>query len=499
MIKWKEWMMNPCKECAHIITIICFLFNLQVDAREASFSMQEDDHPDYYKKPDKKKTSLSESHHNYSDLAHRITKGCTSDYQKIRAIYQWICSNIDYDTTYSIHTADSCMDAKKGVCQAYCELFCQIARALDIKVEIITGKTRSRNDAIGSVGGHSWLFAFTRKKHGILMDPTWGAGSVDNGHFHRNDDCWQWFNVDPEWMALSHFPDKASNQLFKKPLSSREFAALPPINNLWLRYGLDVHDIFTRIRTHSLSLPEFYTRGEDILQLADIPFLSSLKIGQSYTFRIKLKQEETDVSFIVDGQTYGLKEDWKKEGGGVYSIDFMPRATGDLCLCLKNRDDEQHWNTIVKYHIDPPMPSDWKNVEPLYPLSLPEVQHVANLEPKEWEQAGIDNHRLLEIIRKNNVKALPVLYSSKGQKLEIVDVPMSKTMSRGQHYRFRFYPKSGQEWVITNEGVLLTDWEVADDGMYSMNVKPEKAGKLSLSVQFEEGQSYWITLEYDVE
>lgn len=77
--------------------------------------MPDDDYTDYYKKPTTSKGYLSASHYNYRKLARRIVKGCRTDYQKIKAIYQWICSNIDNDMTYSIHTAAVSMHRKARV------------------------------------------------------------------------------------------------------------------------------------------------------------------------------------------------------------------------------------------------------------------------------------------------------------------------------------------------------------------------------------------------
>ena len=479
------------------ITLVFCLFNLEAKASITAIAMPDDDYTDYYKKPTTSKGYLSASHYNYRKLARRIVKGCRTDYQKIKAIYQWICSNIDNDMTYSIHTADSCIDAQKGTCQAYCELFYRMASSLRLDVEIVFGKSKRPDGAVGS-DGHAWIFAYTRKNHGILMDPTWGAGSVSGGAFHRSKDCWLWFNVNPEWMALTHFPDDAAYQLISQPLSMQEFAALPPVNNIWLKYGLNIHDVFTNAQKHSLSMPEIFTRGEGIVEMVEMPLQESLKIGKFYTFCIKLKQD-ADFSFIVDNEAVGMKKEWKNAGDGIYSIDFMPRATGDLRFCLNSLDDNDVWNTIVKYHIDPPTQEDWAQIEAYYPLSLPEVQNVGNLEAEEWERAGMDGHKLLTLIRENDVKELPPLHSSNGQKLEIVEVPMTKKISRNTTYTFRFYPKSGVKWVMKNEDEWLTDWEVSDDGMYSMTVTPVKAGNLSLYVQLEEGQSYWATLEYDVE
>ena len=75
---------------------------------------------------------------------------------------------------------------------------------------------------------------------------------------------------------------------------------------------------------------------------------------------------------------------------------------------------------------------------------------------------------------------------------------MTKVISRDHAYTFRFYPKSGVKWAIKNESAWLTNWEVSDDGMFSMTIIPTESGHLTLNVQIEEGQPYWAVLKYDI-
>jgi len=65
---------------------------------------------DIYKEyTDDPEVHIYTSYIDYTDLATQITAGCTDDYQRVRAIYEWVCKNIDYDLSKSIHRADSCL------------------------------------------------------------------------------------------------------------------------------------------------------------------------------------------------------------------------------------------------------------------------------------------------------------------------------------------------------------------------------------------------------
>jgi hypothetical protein len=118
--------------------------------------------------------------------------------------------------------------------------------------------------------------------------------------------------------------------------------------------------------------------------------------------------------------------------------------------------------------------------------------------PRNGRRAGVDERQLAKLIKENNVRELPVLFDSRSHQLTIVAVPMSRELSTGESYTFSFYPKSGVKWAIVNGQEWFTDWQVAEDGMYSMTVSPKTSGKLSLFVQDSEGDAYWPCLEYAV-
>lgn len=93
---------------------------------------------------------VSESKYDYTEVVQQIVDGKTDKMQQAEAIYRWMCRNIAYDTNYQIFTADQCWDQKRGVCQAYCELFYRLAEPLGLKTIIISGKTK---DLEGQVSG----------------------------------------------------------------------------------------------------------------------------------------------------------------------------------------------------------------------------------------------------------------------------------------------------------------------------------------------------------
>ena len=146
--------------------------------------------------------------------------------EKARAIYNWICENIAYDTTKQIHDAETCYKTKRGVCQAYCELFCYMAEVVGVTAEIITGITKNSEGEI-SADKHSWIFVYTHAYDGLFIDPTWGAGAVDGVRFVKNEDNSIWFNVSPYWLIFSHFPDSQYWTKLDIEVTEEQFKKLP--------------------------------------------------------------------------------------------------------------------------------------------------------------------------------------------------------------------------------------------------------------------------------
>lgn len=145
---------------------------------------------------------------------------------KARAIYEWICRNIAYDTTMQIIDAEACWKTRRGVCKAYAELFCHMAEVAGLTADIVTGRIKTLDGTV-SEDKHAWVFVYTTSYNGLLIDPTWGAGFVSDGKFVRSTDNSMWFDVSPYWMAFSHYPDNYFWTKLDISITEEQFAALP--------------------------------------------------------------------------------------------------------------------------------------------------------------------------------------------------------------------------------------------------------------------------------
>lgn len=118
-----------------------------------------------------------------------------SDYEKIVAIYDYICDNVVYDytnledDTYDLkYTAYAALINKTSVCQGYANLLYRMLHEAGIDSRIITG--------IGNGGGHAWNIVEINDKY-YYADATWDAVRTEYEYFlkgttdfvdHKNDD-----------------------------------------------------------------------------------------------------------------------------------------------------------------------------------------------------------------------------------------------------------------------------------------------------------------------
>ncbi len=286
---------------------------------------------------------VSPTRYDYSQVSQQITAGCTSKYEQAFAIYRWLCDNIAYDTSYSIYYADDCYEQRKGVCNAYSELFYRLAEPLGLRTIIINGT--SRNALYPNGGGHAWLYVIVEEPDkGILIDATWGAGSVNGKEFKRNDNDNSWFDVDPRWMIFTHFPDNQDFQFLPQTISRTQFFSLPYwVKPWWGEYGLNVGRIFEQCLAGNTDLPTVWTsKLRNKISIVEAPMQSTLNVGESYRFTVK-PHEDVGLA-IIDSSWH---RDWTIDSiSGTATIVVTPSAAGGLKLSVKPKDDTQYWSVL---------------------------------------------------------------------------------------------------------------------------------------------------------
>lgn len=431
---------------------------------------------------------ISPTKYDYSQVSQQITANCGSKYEQAKAIYRWLCDNISYDTSYSIYTADECWEQRKGVCQAYCELFYRLAEPVGLDVRIITGDAKTMNSG---AEGHAWVFAIVEGDNvGVMIDPTWGAGSVNGSVFIRSDNDDSWFHVDPYWMIFTHFPDDSAYQLLPQPISRDQFDALPLIKPMWGEYGFDGKTIYDMCISGDADLPVIYKSGVGKLRIVEMPLQRTLRVGMNYRFAVR-KLQQCEVAVLPKQADDG----WQLQGS-TYYMDYMPVKAGEVVLGIG--DGGKSYFNVVEYEVAQPDAKDLARLEKVNPMLMPELTDLPGFNASVLRRYGIDGRKLLAEVRNGSVDKLPKFYSSTGE-FSIVEMPFNGVLRKGHSYVFKITPHKGLNWALINEGTWYREWNVdASTGIISMSVTPENTGRLVLAVQLIDGGKYEYCIEYDV-
>lgn len=108
-----------------------------------------------------------------SNLLNRLNLSGKTNYQKIKAVYDWVCSNVTYDHYSSgmyKHTAHAALINRTAVCQGYASLIYRLALEMGIDCRLVAGTSLS-GDA------HGWNIIKLGNYY-YNLDATWDSDYI---------------------------------------------------------------------------------------------------------------------------------------------------------------------------------------------------------------------------------------------------------------------------------------------------------------------------------
>jgi transglutaminase-like putative cysteine protease len=124
-------------------------------------------------------------------LAQLDTEKLTSDREKIRAVYDYICNNVKYDFIhvnsshyYKDSTAYAALVQNYASCQGYAVAMFRLLKEIGIECTVVTG-TGINKDGISEF--HAWNKVLVDGEY-LNIDATWDAGKFDYDYFLISDD-----------------------------------------------------------------------------------------------------------------------------------------------------------------------------------------------------------------------------------------------------------------------------------------------------------------------
>ncbi|XP_069712723.1 kyphoscoliosis peptidase-like [Phaenicophaeus curvirostris] len=163
-----------------------------------------------------------------------ITARSRSKLEMVRAIWFWLCHNIEYDVdgflgfSQKIHVPEQVLQTGRAVCSGYAHLCQEMCREAGLSCVKVPGFGRSPSSSGGrwcqqQKSSHMWN-AVELEGQWCLLDACWGAGIVDAENrvfMPRYDDFF--FLTDPEHFIETHWPEDPQWQLLQPPISREDF------------------------------------------------------------------------------------------------------------------------------------------------------------------------------------------------------------------------------------------------------------------------------------
>lgn len=252
----------------------------------------------------------------YLAAANALAEPYSSDKLKLRAIFTWIVSNIEYDMkplqqfqetgkrtktvinaksqeeldaqirSYETDRIEETLRRRKGVCMDYALLLKHMCEAIGIDARYISGFGRFNHTIIGNKHGgpnHAWNAVLIDGKW-ELLDATWSTGMGMEQSYTEG-----YFMVDPGIFIHTHHPDSAEWQLLEEPVDIPEFADLAFMHRGFLEHSgvdfqprqayLSKRDENTLLIAFKKTLP-----GKIVMMEGNEPvFPDVVKSGNSYT------------------------------------------------------------------------------------------------------------------------------------------------------------------------------------------------------------------------
>ena len=229
---------------------------------------------------------------NVPQLSYKLTSHLTTEVERFRAIYMWVCQNIKND--YGLYTRNhrkrqryqndslklkewndqfkrisfqKLLKHNRAICTGYAYLVNELAKYANLECEIIQGygKTSTIDIEKLTLPNHTWNAVKLNGKW-YLSDATWASGipnpDTNKFKFDYNDG---FFFPNPELFAINHYPVESKWILLKEDVPSfQNFLDAPILYNEAYNW-LSIH-IEPKIMHHSVSKNQKITFRYELLK-----------------------------------------------------------------------------------------------------------------------------------------------------------------------------------------------------------------------------------------
>lgn len=230
------------------------------------------------------------------EAAKKIIAPAKTDMEKARALFTWIACNVVYDYSFKkeSYTAAGTWKNRTGVCEGYTHLYIQMAKAVGLNAEYISGYAKNTADYNpgNPLEKHGWGVVHINGKH-VLFEVTWAAVSKLNEPSTFNGD---WFDVDPYLFIFSHFPqDLSLTYIADKSMDLGQFyeyfKKLPTAHPGLARLGVDGKELYDFFKVNPDAwVPKCYNEfyADRGVKINKLPLTRTLAGNKTYAFNFTI-------------------------------------------------------------------------------------------------------------------------------------------------------------------------------------------------------------------
>jgi hypothetical protein len=152
-------------------------------------------------------------------IAEQLTQNCETDYQRILAIHDWVCSYIRYDmdalnsSEIPPYFAEEVVQNRSAVCLGFATLYAALCRSINIPCNVVSGYALgvgadtdwTAQTIATDEQNHAWNEVYVDGRW-VIVDTTWDCvDRIENGELISGSEVSHlYFDANPEFFSANH-------------------------------------------------------------------------------------------------------------------------------------------------------------------------------------------------------------------------------------------------------------------------------------------------------
>ncbi|MEJ8553212.1 transglutaminase domain-containing protein [Tepidibacter sp. Z1-5] len=214
-----------------------------------------------------------------------ITDFTMSDYEKEKAINDWIVTNIEYDTTKEKTNAYTALFEGKTVCSGYAHLSKLMLDKVGIQNKLITGVD------------HAWNIVCIEGKW-YHLDTTWNDPSYVNISDKIHEGSYEYFNATDEFIGKSHSWDRTLYPIANTKYEGVRKETMLSLVDIRID-GVSLYNFDPNIHKYYLNRNEVQGKNIEIIPRSNYTQLKLNKFLNRWEIEIKSEEYEDIITYIL--------------------------------------------------------------------------------------------------------------------------------------------------------------------------------------------------------